>query len=201
MKTTALLGLLLLLCLGAGCKWASLVKEPPEPQVPAVGDGWLMFDLQPLNSNEKVQRYRATYEAERKIARFEFEVISKESSDSPPIAFTTGKLISVAGSDSSVLLRNLKTTLQAKTLPVASKRVAELPFTAAILGEHQSHAANGGFFTEPSGNWTCMKIFIGKQDDPAEVFLDFNPVLRKGEFSIKDPDYGNDVLLELAKVL
>lgn len=46
-----------------------------------------------------------------------------------------------------------------------------------------------------------MKIFIGKKDDPAEVFLNFNTVLRKGEFSIKDPDYGDDVLKELAKVL
>lgn len=201
MRTIALLGFLLLVCLGSGCKKILSTEEPAEPQAPAVGNGWLMFDIQSVSSNTKVQRYRATYEAEGKVAKFEFEVISKESSDFPPVAFTSGKLISVPGSDSSVFLRNLKTTLEAKALPAAAARVAELPFTAAILGEHQSHAADGGFFTKPSGNWTCMKIFIGKQEDPAEVFLDFNPVLHKGEFSIKDPDYGDDVLRELATVL
>jgi hypothetical protein len=46
-----------------------------------------------------------------------------------------------------------------------------------------------------------MKIFLGKSDGPAEVFLNFNDVLHKGEFSIKDADYGDDVLGELAKVL
>jgi hypothetical protein len=35
----------------------------------------------------------------------------------------------------------------------------------------------------------------------SEVYLNLNPVLGKGEFSIKDPDYGDGVLLELAKVL
>jgi hypothetical protein len=42
-----------------------------------------------------------------------------------------------------------------------------------------------------------MKIFIGRKDDRP----DFNPVLGKGDFSIKDSDYGDDVLLEPAKVL
>ena len=44
-----------------------------------------------------------------------------------------------------------------------------------------------------------MKIFFG--DDEAEVFLNANPVSGKAEFSIKDPDYGDQVLAELAKVL
>ena len=46
-----------------------------------------------------------------------------------------------------------------------------------------------------------MKIFLGKNGEAdlgkngeAEVFLNFNDDLHKGEFSINDPDYGDDVL-------
>jgi hypothetical protein len=117
------------------------------------------------------------------------------------MAFGSGKFIAVAGSDASVFLRNLQKPLEAKTLPARPKRVAELPFTAAVLGTNQSHSKDGGFFTKPPGHWTAMKIFIGNHDDPAEVFLNFSAVLHKGEFSIKDPDYGDEVLKELARVL
>jgi len=46
-----------------------------------------------------------------------------------------------------------------------------------------------------------MKIFLGKGDSEGEVFLNFNSALGKGEFSIKDSDYGDFVIAELAKVL
>lgn len=123
------------------------------------------------------------------------------ASGDPQIAFGSSKFIAVAGSDASVFLRKLQKALEAKTLPAQPKRVAELLFTAAILGTNQSHSKDGGFFTKPPGHWTAMKIFVGNHDDPAEVFLNFNTVLHKGEFSIKDPDYGDDILKELAKVL
>ncbi len=45
-----------------------------------------------------------------------------------------------------------------------------------------------------------MKIFIGENDE-GQVFLNINPDLRKGEFSIKDSEYGNFVLAQLARVL
>jgi hypothetical protein len=44
-----------------------------------------------------------------------------------------------------------------------------------------------------------MKLFFG--DDQGEVYLNFSPMLNKAEFSIKDPDYGDFVIAELAKVL
>jgi hypothetical protein len=193
----------LLLSLSIGCKGVGIafVDKNSEPLVPEAGDGWLMFDLQPLQQSGAFQRYDCTFEAEGKTARFQFEVNSGATSGDPPIALGSGKLIAVAGSDASVFLRKLQKALEAKTLPVQSKRIAELPFTAAFLGTNQSHSKDGGFFTKPPGHWTAMKIFIGNQNDPAEVFLNFNPVLHKGEFSIKDSDYGDDVLKELAKVL
>jgi hypothetical protein len=54
---------------------------------------------------------------------------------------------------------------------------------------------------QPRGNWTPMKIFIGEREQEGEVFLNLNPVLQKGQFSIKDPDYGGIVLARLAEVL
>ena len=204
MKVCLFASIALFSCFAAGCERFVQIREPLEPlepQVPNVGHGWLMFDLQTGEQHGKAQRYEATYEAEGKTARFAIELTAADPSGDPPISFSSGKLIAVPGSDASVLLRNLKTTLEAKNLPVGVKRVSELPFTAVILGTHDSHSADGGFFAQPGGNWTVMKIFIGKKDAPADVFLNFNPVLHKREFSIKDPEYGDDVLRELAKVL
>jgi hypothetical protein len=46
-----------------------------------------------------------------------------------------------------------------------------------------------------------MKIFIGNGDQEGQLFLNLNPVLSKGQFSIKDPDFGDIVLGQLASVL
>lgn len=172
-----------------------------EPQVPAVGDGWLMFNLRASDkpSSDNTQRYQAAYVAEGKTARFEIELTMARPSGQIPVAFTKGKFISVADSDASGLLMALQKTLGAKTVPSNPQRVAELPFRAVILGQHVSHSPNGGFAVQPPGNWTTVKLFLGNDD--AEVFLNLNPVLGKGEFSIKDPEYGDKVLEELARVL
>jgi hypothetical protein len=54
---------------------------------------------------------------------------------------------------------------------------------------------------DPRGHWTAMKLFIGHEKDDSEVFLNFNIVLHKGEFSIKDPENGDTLIRYLAKVL
>ena len=46
-----------------------------------------------------------------------------------------------------------------------------------------------------------MKIFLGEGDDEAEVFLNINARIGKGQFSMKDPDYGDLALKHLAMVL
>jgi hypothetical protein len=74
-----------------------------------------------------------------------------------------------------------------------------LPFRAVILGDHVSHSPNGEFAVTPPGNWTTIKLFLA--NGASEVFLNLDPALGKGEFSIKDPEYGDGVLQELAKVL
>ncbi|MGH9743266.1 MAG: hypothetical protein ACRD51_13060 [Candidatus Acidiferrum sp.] len=202
MKTILSAVLILLFSLTSGCEtFRSSLNQNSEPIVPEAGNGYLMFDLQQITDNGSITIFSCKYRGGGKTALFKFEVDAGQPNGFPPIAFVHGKLIAVPGSDSSILLQNLKKTLEAKNLPERVTRVSEVPFTAAILGTSQSHAQDGGFFVKPSGHWTAMKIFIGKKDDPAEVFLNFNTVLKKGEFSIKDSDYGDDVLRELAKVL
>ncbi len=46
-----------------------------------------------------------------------------------------------------------------------------------------------------------MKIFIGKENQEGQVFLNLNPVIKECQFSIKDADYGDIVLAQLARVL
>jgi hypothetical protein len=200
MKTQLLVIAFLAVGICAGCEKK---EEQPiaEPQVAAVGDSWLMFSLRPVEgpSSENVKRYQASYVAEGKTARFDIELTMARPSGQIPVAFTKGKFIAVPNSDASSLLVALQKTLQAKNLPSNTVRVAELPFSAALLGDHVSHSPNGGFAVKPPGNWTTIKLFLGK--DSSEVYLNLNPVLGKGEFAIKDQDYGDGVLQELAKVL
>jgi hypothetical protein len=186
------------LCVGCEKQEAQPIAEP---QVPAVGDSWVMFSLRPADgpASGEVKRYQAAYVADGKTARFDIELTMARPSGQLPVAFSKGKFIAVANSDASGFLLALQKTLQAKTLPTNSARVAELPFSVAILGDHVSHSPNGGFAVKPPGNWTTTKLFLG--DGSAEVYLSLNPVLGKGEFAIKDQDYGDAVLQELAKVL
>jgi hypothetical protein len=200
MKTQLFVIAFLVVAISAGCGKA---EEQPaaEPQVAAVGASWLMFSLRPADgaTSDQVKRYQAAYVADGKTARFDIELIMVRPSGQIPVAFTKGKFISVPNSDASGLLAALQKTLQAKSLPPSTVRVAELPFSAALLGDHASHSPNGGFAVKPPGNWTSIKLFLGK--DSSEVYLNLNPVLGKGEFAMKDQDYGDGVLQELAKVL
>jgi hypothetical protein len=200
MKTHLLMLVLLVAGLCAGCEKQE-AQPVAEPQVPAVGDSWLMFSLRPADgaSSDNVKRYSAAYVADGKTARFDIELTMARPSGQIPVAFTKGKFIAVPNSDASGLLVALQKTLQAKNLPTNPVRVAELPFSAAILGDHVSHSPNGGFAVKPPGNWTTIKIFLG--DGSSEVYLNLNSVLGKGEFAIKDRDYGDGVLQELGKVL
>jgi hypothetical protein len=110
-----------------------------------------------------------------------------------------GKFMSENGSDASVFLVELKKALEAKTLPAKGKRVPSVDFDYVILGEDLSRDNNGGLSGDRRGNWMAAKVFLAGGE--GEVFMNLNPALGKGEFSIKDSDYGDIVLAELAKVL
>lgn len=110
-------------------------------------------------------------------------------------------MVAIAGSDATVLLADLKVALEATTQPAKVGRVDSLPFEFVTLGKNKSQATGGGFADKPPGNWIPMKIFLGEGKNEGQVFLNLNPILKMGQFSSKDPDYGDLVLAQLAKVL
>jgi hypothetical protein len=178
-------------------------EQASETYIPVPGA--VAFDIKPLPSKEGAA-WLATHESHGKTAKFKIELDHAESLDDKEsqsfgIKSGKGRLVAEPGSDSSDLLIELKTALEAKSFPAKIRRVNSLPFTFVSFGRNQSQASDGGFFANPQGNWTPMKIFIGDGGQEGEVFLNLNPVLRKGQFSIKDPDYGDTVLGQLGSVL
>jgi hypothetical protein len=165
--------------------------------------GAVAFEIRPVDSASGSRQWLATYAAAGKTAKFRIELGPGHSGDDEDkalhVSFGKGHFLSEPGSDASVLLVDLKRALEAKIVPNKVVRVTSLPFEFAILGENQSRTSDGGFNTKPPGDWTAMKIFLA--DGEGEVFLNLNPVANKGEFSIKDSDYGDIVLAELAKIL
>jgi hypothetical protein len=168
--------------------------------------GSVGFDIAPIQGANGYVGWIGTYSSEGKTSRFRIELgpaklsQAKDSKDFS-IKFGEGKFVGEPGSDAGVFLANLGRALEATVIPTKTPRLKNLPFTFVSLGENMSRASNGGFNENPPGNWTAMKIFLGEGDKECEVFLNVNPAIGKGEFSIKDPDYGNLVLAELAKVL
>jgi hypothetical protein len=185
----------------AGCH--AQKKEIAEVYIPDANS--VGFDIAPaLEPNVSI--WIGTYRSQGKTARFRFELGPSKTSDYPfpnyRVTSGNGEFTLVNGSENDVLLNDLKIALEAKKLPTRVTRLAELPFTYATFGEHESQApGHGGFNDKPRGHWTVSKIFIGEGKHECEFFLNFNPIMKKGQFSIKDPDCGDEILEQLAKVL
>jgi hypothetical protein len=191
-----------LLLFVASCKVNKSIRPVAESYLPdpaSVG-----FDIEPIRGESK--RWIATYKSQGKIAKFRIELgaatvsSAKEAKDFD-LKFGEGMFVAEEGSDASVFLKDLQKAIEAKTLPTATARSPSVRFTFASLGENLSQISGGGFHTKPPGGWICMKIFLGEGDQEGEVFLNLNSAIRKGQFSMKDSNYGDLVLGELAKVL
>ena len=188
----------------AGCNRSEPRGSVAEPYLP--GDASVAIELEPLQGGEAPQQWIGTYASQGKIARFRIELGPAKSSPGKTAADFSiksgeGRFIPEAGSDSSVLLNDLQKALQAKTHPLSPLSRTSVPFTYANIGDNLSQAAGGGFSAKPPGNWTALKLFLGQGEHEGEVFLNINPKIKKAQFSMKDPDYGDLVLAELAKVL
>ena len=195
-----------------GCKRTSKTSDESKPSNIKIephlhGDGppTVLFDIKRASRSPRpaeLDVYDCTYVARGKTAKFRllFKQNSPMSGD-VPVAGAEGKFMAVPGSENAALLEDLRTALDAKAIPAGSARIAELSFDAAILGQRQSRNPTGGFSNNPPGDWIAIKIFLPKGGDDGEVFLNLNPVLGKGEFSIKDSDYGDYLLGEFAKIL
>lgn len=200
-----------LLCLG-GCGKGSSASDKNEaatakiqPIIERDAPPSLSFDLKLLQDPQRpadIQLFDCTYQAQGRTAKFRIEFkYGSIHRDIISIQTAEGRFISVAGSDNTALLQDLKTALEAKRVPATSGRVSELPFSAVVLGDKQSRSAEGSYSDNPPGDWVLAKIFLPKGGDEGEVFFHFNPILGRGEFSIKDSDYGDYLLKELTKVL
>ena len=144
----------------------------------------------------------ATHKSKGRVATFRVELgnaTGKPFSGSLPFTFGKGRFLSEPGSDAAELMQALKKALQAKALPGKPKRVKELPFEFVVLAIGGYRELDGSFDSKKKGSWIALKLFLG--DDQGEVFLNLDPVSGKGEFSMKDSDYGNYVVSRLAQVL
>jgi hypothetical protein len=158
------------------------------------------FDISRVKGGDEITgEWMATYTGQRKTAHF--RIVIDPPNAKGQFAGGTGKFVAEPGSDASTLILELKKALEAKALPQKVQRITYLPFEYASLGDNLSQISGGGFNTKPAGHWTALKIFVGPEEDDAEVFLNINPVLNKAEFSIKDVDYGDLMLARLAQVL
>jgi hypothetical protein len=180
-------------------KHANLASDVQQQEPPT-----LLFDIN-RSSRSSVsggsQVYDCTYRARGKTAMFQLVFSYGAMSGDIPMARAEGKFLAVAGSNNSALLEDLMKALEAKQYPAHQKRTAELAFDAVVLGEKQNRSPSGGYSDNPPGDWISAKIFLPKGGDEGEVFLNLNPALGKAEFSIKDSDYGDYVVGQLAKVL
>jgi hypothetical protein len=160
----------------------------------------------PTEVKDGSTRLRATYQSQGRLAEFVIEFgptrnVDYKGSNDFPIGTGKGRFVAEPGSDATALLSDLQKALEAKTMPAKVHRAQELPFTFANIGDNLSQAPDGGFNANPPGGWTAIKIFIGEREQESEVFINFNKAIGRGQFSIKDADYGDLILKQLATVL
>ena len=131
----------------------------------------------------------ATYKKDDKTAQFRISL--------PHKALGSGTFSREEKSDTSVLIRDLGKALRGK-VPEKVDQVDELTVTFYVLGDKMTRTEKGSFKGGGKGDWLLVKMFVFH--DEAEFYLNINEKTGKGEFALKDPDYGDRVLKELAKV-
>jgi hypothetical protein len=180
------------------CNKAAPPAAPPE-ETYAPATGAVGLDLIRMGNAEGGQRWLATYSDGTSTTKFQIEFENATAANSSLLASGKGTFVSVPDSNPTALLDTLQKALQARRRPNNVQKADTLPFEYAVVGDNQSRRPDGGFQASPTGNWTATKLFLA--NDQAEVYFNFNPVIHKAEFSIKNRDYGDRVLAELAKVL
>jgi|ERR1700722_1391926 len=192
--------------LSVGCSKSTSTTESRAVEPYILDSGSVGFDIAPLDGGNGSTQWMAIYASQGKTAKFRIEFGPEKAAETKdqkdfPVSFGSGRILAEPGSDSSALLSDLAKALEAKHPPTKIKRISFLPFTFANIGTNLSQAPGGGFNTKPSGHWVATKIFIGEDDQEGEFFLNINPATNKGQFSIKDSDYGDIVVSRLAQVL
>ncbi|MEO5930358.1 MAG: hypothetical protein ABIR47_10540 [Candidatus Kapaibacterium sp.] len=150
-----------------------------------------------------MRSWLGVYEAEGKTARFQLDLkLPRHHDNSGRFSSARGTLYRVSNSDPSILLGDIAKALKANAPPKPKKRLDSLTLPMVVLGTGMSRAndSNGGHLaSEPEGNWIATKVFVA--DGDAEFYLNLNLIDGWGEISIKDENYGDAVVGELAEVL
>lgn len=149
-------------------------------------------------ANSGRSEWLATYDSPHGQARF---LISFQGSFSQSaVSIANGTIQRVSGSQPQAFLEQLARALGAKGKVPSAKRANRLVFDTVILGAQQTRIApEGGFVSKPPGNWIVTKLFLA--NGAGEVYLNLNLKDGVGEFSMKDEEYADVVLRELASVL
>jgi len=198
--------LTMFLLVTSGCARPTTTGQARTTEAYVSDSGSVGFDVRPLKGQNDSLRLEATYESRGRLAKFAIEFgpthdVESKDSKNVPMGTGQGRFLAEPGSDATVLLADLQKALEAKTIPAKTRRVQALPFMFVNLGDNLSQAPGGGFNANPPGGWTAIKIFMGEEEQEGEVFVNFNQAIGKGEFSIKDADYGDLVPNQLATVL
>lgn len=167
------------------------------------------FALTELKSKETsegtLKTWRATStDTEGNPFAFGLEMLLKTSKGDAPFAFSKGAIIRERHSDGTRFLNEIASAIEAAgEVPAQADQVERLDFATAILGtslsrESGDNTIGGSFTSTKPGDWIAFKLFLA--DGEGEVYLNINPVADHGEFTCKDPEYGEVVLRELAKV-
>jgi hypothetical protein len=135
--------------------------------------------------------WRMTHTKDKKTATFKVTLPHKPSGKG---AFLRDE----KKTDAAVLLGDLAKALRGK-IPEKVDPVDRLPVTFYILGDKMSRTKTGSFKAEPAGDWLLVKIFAPK--DQGEFYLNINEKDGKGEIRMKEPDKGDLLVGELAKIL
>jgi hypothetical protein len=191
------------ICLLAGllasllaCQKVSAPKAPAD-EIYNPAPGAVGVDLIPRNTDPATMRWLVTYSDGTTTTKFQVEFNHQNSGSLLPTG--KGQMVPVAGSDPTPLLDALKEALEARRTPKHTQKVEALPFEYTLTGSDQSRALDGTFSSNPRGNWTTTKLTLS--GGRAQVYFNFNPLIHKGEFAIKDLEYGDRLVAEFAKVL
>jgi hypothetical protein len=127
--------------------------------------------------------------------RFLMDLVIPSVDPNEPIQFTTGRLCRHQETDARQCLDSIARVLEAKQVEAPHERSQCLPFQAAILGQN----LNDHLVSAPRGTWLATKAFVAGGE--GEFYMNLSPETGEGEISIKDPEFGNIVVRELAKVM
>jgi len=149
---------------------------------------------------------RYVAKVDRGGANCAFDVVVSRAKDIAGSFFsmTMATLVRRPGADCTAFLRAMAFELGYKGELPSPTPAKEIKAAMAVLGTNQSRSPEkpevaGSFSSTPTGHWTAGKLFLA--DCAGEVFLNLNVHDGIGEFSVKDEDYANIVVGELAKIL